>query len=163
MNTALGIAIAFFIAQLVNVILSTLKSVLTIKGSRIVAASANAISYAINALIIKQISGIDNIFVITGITAVTNFGGVYFSLWLLEKVKKDQVWRISATVKTEFLKDLKLTLKESYIYFIAYETSWEDYKVVDVFSKNKKESKIIKEIFKKFDVKYTISANSYHL
>jgi len=84
MNTALGIAIAFFIAQLVNVILSTLKSVLTIKGSRIVAASANAISYAINALIIKQISGINDIFVITGITAVTNFGGVYFSLWLLE-------------------------------------------------------------------------------
>ena len=54
-------------------------------------------------------------------------------------------------------------LKDNNIDFIAYETSWKDYKVVDIFSKHKSTSKIIKNIFKHYDVKYTISANSARL
>ena len=61
---------------------------------------------------------------------------------------------------TENLSDFKKELKENDIDFIAYETSWKDYKVVDVFSKHKSTSKIIKDIFKHYDVKYTISANN---
>ena len=43
-----------FISQLVNVILSTIKSVLTVKGTRMSATLINTISYTINAAVISK-------------------------------------------------------------------------------------------------------------
>ena len=50
-------------------------------------------------------------------------------------------------------------LKEYDISFISYETTSEKYHVLDVFSKHKKESKIIRNLFNLYNAKYTILAN----
>ena len=88
---------------------------------------------------------------------------MYFGLWITEKLRKEQLWKITVTVPTENLQDFKQDLLANEIDFIAYETSWKEYKVVDIFSKHKSTSKVIKEIFKHYNVKYTISANSAKL
>jgi len=59
---------------------------------------------------------------------------------------------------SKFKKDL---LKK--IIFISYEATWEKFKVTDIFSKSRKESKLIKEIIHKHHAKYTISANANDL
>ena len=51
--------ILFFIATLINVILSTLKSVITIKGGRLLASITNAVAYGFNTFIIKMIADVD--------------------------------------------------------------------------------------------------------
>lgn len=153
------IIIAFFIAQLINVILSTLKSVITIKGGKNWAALANALAYGFNTIVIKSLTDISMEIAII-ITIVTNLIGVYVGLLIIEKTRKDQLWKITVSIPTEQLKAFKIHLKQNDISFVAYETSYEKYKVVDIFSKEKADSKIIKEIFKSYQVKYTISANS---
>lgn len=151
--------IAFFVASLVNVILSTLKNVITIKGGRVLASIASAVSNGFGTIIIKMVSGVD-LWVATVTSIVCNMLGVYIGLCITDKMRKDQLWKITVTVPTEKLHDFKADLSNANIAFVAYETSWDKYKVVDIFSKAKPESKIVREIVKKFDVKYTISANA---
>lgn len=151
--------LAFFIATLVNVILSTLKSVITIKGGRLIACIMSAVAYGFNTVVIKMVSDVDLwIAVVTCI--ICNLLGVYIGLVITDKMRKEQLWKITVTVPTEKMHNFKADLKAKEIAFVAYETSWEKYKVVDIFSKAKPESKKIREIIKKYNVKYTISANA---
>ncbi len=152
------IIIIFFLAQLTNVVLSTLKSVITIKGGKGLAAIVNAIAYGFNTIVIKVIADVD-MWVAIAVAVVCNLTGVYFALWLTEKLRKDQLWKITVTVPTDNYNLLIENLKQNDISFISYETTWDKYKVLDVFSKHKSESKIIKNLFNQFDAKYTISAN----
>lgn len=151
--------ILFFLCQLINVVLSTIKSVVTIKGTKTVASIFSAINYGFNTFIIKAIAGVD-LWIAVLVSVVCNLIGVYIGMWITEKMRKEQLWKITVTVPTENLSNFKRDLKTHDIDFIAYETSWEDYKVVDVFSKHKATSKVIKEIFKNYKVQYTISANN---
>jgi uncharacterized protein YebE (UPF0316 family) len=151
--------LAFLVAQLLNVILSTLKSVITIKGGKGLAAVSNAIAYGFNTIVIKVIADVD-MWVAVVISIVCNLVGVYFALWLTEKMRKDQLWKITVTVPTENFESLIENLKENNISFISYETYGEKYKVLDVFSKHKKESKIIRNLFNMYKAKYTILANN---
>lgn len=158
-----NLLIAFIIAQLINVIISTLKSVLTIKGTRITATLINAISYTVNAGVISQIGKVDNIIIVCVVTCITNLIGVWFSLWLLDKLRKDQLWRISATVKTEYKEQLMKELDIHNIMYLCIANNWHKFAPLDIFSTSKEESKIIKQIFIKYKVKYTISVNKGEL
>lgn len=151
--------VIFFIATLINVILGTLKNVITIKGGRIAASIASAVAYGFNTLVIKMVTGVE-LWVAIIVSVVCNLVGVYLALLITDKIRKDQLWKITVTVPVEQLKDFKTDLHENDIPFIAYETSYEKYKVVDIFSKDRPESKIIKQIMSKYKVKYTISANA---
>lgn len=154
-----NIIIAFFIAQLVNVILSTLKSVITIKGGKNWAALANAISYGFNTIVIKSLVDVD-LSIAIAITIITNLVGVYFGLGIMENMRKDQLWKITVTIPSEQLQDFTTQLQLHDISFITYETQVAKYKVVDIFSKTRNDSKLVKSVFKYFKVKYTINANS---
>jgi uncharacterized protein YebE (UPF0316 family) len=154
-----NIIIAFFIAQLVNVVLNTLKSVITIKGGRTWASIANAIAYGFNTVVIKSLVQVELETALI-ITVITNLVGVQIGLLLIEKARKDQLWKITVTVPVQELQPFEKDLLQNDISFITYETKWDKYKVVDIFSKQKADSKTVKEIFKHYQVKYTISANS---
>lgn len=151
--------VVFFLCQMVNVILSTIKSVITIKGTKVAASIFSAVNYGVNTVIIKTITDVP-LWVAVLVSVVCNLIGVYIGMLITEKMRKEQLWKITVTIPTENLQQFKEELLKNDIDFIAYETSWKDYKVVDIFSKHKATSKTIKEIFKNYEVKYTISANS---
>ena len=152
----------FFVAQLINVVLSTIKSVITVKGGKLQASIINAVTYSFNIIVIKSLVDVD-MMVAIAVTIFTNLFGVYLGLTILDKLRKDQLWKITTTLPTSNLKDFKHDLNALDISYIVYETSWDDYKVVDIFSKHKNDSRLIKTVFKKYDVKYTISANRGYL
>lgn len=152
------IILAFFVAQLINVILGTIKSVVTIKGGKMAASGMTALAYGVNTFVIKVIADVD-MWIAILISVVCNLVGVYFGLWITEKLQKEQLWKITVTVPSENITNLTDDLKSHGITYINYETTWAKYKVLDVFSKHKSESKIIKEIFLKYNAKYTINAN----
>ena len=150
--------IGFIVATLVNVILSTLKSVITVKGGRVVASIVNAVAYGFNTICIKSISDVE-LWVAILVTVVSNLVGVYIALTITKKFEKERLWKITVTVPTENLKDFKTDLLASDIGFIVYETTYEKYKVVDVFSHHKAESRILRELVSKYKAKYTINEN----
>lgn len=142
----------FGICSLVNVILSTIKSVLTVNGSKGVATVINAITYGFYTLVVKQTTSA-NYFEAIIVTVITNIIGVYFSLWLLDKMKKDKLWRITVNAKNEI--QLKRIAKELKKYSIGY-TLISGCFNIDIYSYTQKDSSIVKKIIEENKVKYFI-------
>jgi hypothetical protein len=147
--------IIFFICSLINVMLSTLKTILTVKASKGVATIINAITYGFYAIVIKQLASLDLITTVT-VTIVTNIIGVYVSMWLLEKTKKDCLWKISVTTKDNTLVEKLEKFSISYV-MNPVQYKKQTYYNIDVFSENQKDSSIIENILKEYKVKYNIT------
>ena len=90
-------ALIFLGSSILNVILNTIKSIVTVKGSTHVAAIANAITFGFYVFIVKMIADVDLIISIP-LTMIANIIGVYIAKWILNLFKKDKVWRISCTI-----------------------------------------------------------------
>ena len=151
-----NLVIAFFLSQLVNVILSTIKSVLTIKGTRLTAVIISTVSYTINALIVSLIGKVDDIITICLVTAITNIIGVSFSLWLLDKLRKDRLWRYSISVDSDKVDMFKIDLTDNNLKFINIGSDWDKMKLIDIFAYSKQESIIVKKLISKYKAKYTV-------
>lgn len=82
MNLILYISISFL-----NVFLHIARSILVIKGSKLVASTANCITYTFSAVVVKFISE-SNLLTAMIVAATTNFIGCYAAMWVLERVKR---------------------------------------------------------------------------
>lgn len=147
--------IIFFICSLINVMLSTLKTILTVKASKGVATIINAITYGFYAIVVKQLASLNLITTVT-VTIITNIIGVYVSMWLLEKTKKDCLWKISITTKDNTLVEKLEKFSISYV-MNPVQYKKQTYYNIDVFSENQKDSSIIENILKEYKVKYNIT------
>lgn len=147
--------IIFFICSLINVMLSTLKTILTVKASKGAATIINAITYGFYAIVVKQLASLDLITTVT-VTIITNIIGVYVSMWLLEKTKKDCLWKISVTTKDKTLVEKLEKFSISYV-MNPVQYKKQTYYNIDVFSENQKDSSIIENILKEYKVKYNIT------
>lgn len=148
--------VLFIILQVVNVILSTIKSIVLIKGHKWATIIANTIYFGVYTAVLKQLTTIDNLWVLVGITMVANFVGTWIGIEVTEKLRKADLWTINTVVRSEYLKDYKKALNEANIKYISYQTTWDECSAVDIFSESRSDSKIIKAILERFSVKYSI-------
>lgn len=94
--------IIFALCTLLNVVLATIKSVMTIKGTKISAAIWNALSFGLYSYIViltatADLTTLEKVI----ITVVCNLVGVYGVKWVEEKMRKDRLWKIEMTVRKE--------------------------------------------------------------
>jgi uncharacterized protein YebE (UPF0316 family) len=148
------IIVIFFILQLINVILNTIKSIVTIKGKPSQGAIINAITYGFYAIIVKQLATLD-LGVTVVITAITNYIGVYFSMWLMNKLKKDSLWIINITTKdTKVITQLEKYNLPYTVSNVAFRNK--KYYAINIFANTQKESSIIRNILDTNKIKYNV-------
>lgn len=146
----------FFILNLINVILGTMRSILTVKSTPFVSMLINTVSYTFYAGIVKLVSGQDMVVVLVT-TALTNIIGVYIARFVLDKFKRDRLWRITATLVKGRRTDSAQIINELKKYNIEYNMNDIGRSIVfDIFSKTQGESALLKEILNKPDVKYHV-------
>jgi hypothetical protein len=153
----------FILLQIINVILSTIKSIVMIKGSKWGAIIANTIYFGVYTAVLKQISTIDNLFLLVIITMLANFFGTWAGIVITDKLRKADLWTIKTVVRIEYIKEYKKALNEANIKYISYQTTWDEYTAVDIFSESRAQSKTIKEILLKFNIKYSIHTSHQDL
>lgn len=92
----------FTLATIVNVLVSTIRSICTIKCGKWLSALTNAICYGFYPLIV-MLTAKDTVDIVTNmcITAVANFICVWIIKYVEEKARKDKLWRIDLTVPAE--------------------------------------------------------------
>ena len=100
MNTAI---IIFIVCTFANVIISTIKSVMTIKGGKVAAAVWNALAFGLYAYIVvlTATAPVSTIWKVA-ITAGCNLIGVFCVKLVEEKLRKDKIWKLELTVRNEF-------------------------------------------------------------
>ena len=95
------IIIIFALATLINVLLSTIRSITTIKSNKWIAGLVNAISYGFYTWLVVLTVADFNLWIKVGITAIANFIGVWIVKFIEEKARKDKMWRIDLAIPTE--------------------------------------------------------------
>lgn len=148
----------FFILQLVNVILSTIRSIVMVKANKHISAIVNAVSYTFYNGIVKLLTAQEmSIILIT--TFATNIIGVYIANFILEKMRKEKLWIFNATFKDKNINiDTIVQMFESAkIKFVYNEIIQNKLYTMQIFSYTQKDSELIKEILKNFEVKYYIT------
>ena len=151
MNTIL----LFALCTAVNVILSTIKSILTVNGGKFSASLINAITYGFYSYVIVLTSADGMpIWLKMVITAVCNFVGVYFVKWIEEKARKDRLWKVELTVPTKYTNTIDFDLHDvphSYIELSDKHT------LFNFYCATQKESAKVKAIANQYEAKYFVA------
>ena len=149
LELSLGWYIAvFFVCSLINVILNTLKTIIMHKEQKISSTIINAITYGFYAIIVVMTASALDLWITILITIVANAIGVYGSMWLLERFKKDSLWEITATIlndKNDIDYIIEELEKENISFNMIY-TFNEKEIIFHIYSKNQKESQTIKNL-----------------
>ena len=146
------VIVVFVICSLVNVILSTLKTLIMVNAGRKSAIVINAVCYGFYTFVVKQLAEVDYWTAVL-VTIGANIVGVWISYKIMDLFSKDKLWRITATLKNKNQFEECITqLKKYNISFtpIVYTNS------LDIYSYNQKESAIVKNILNNYDYKYFI-------
>lgn len=152
----------FFVCSLINVMLSTVKTILTVRSTKLVATIINALTYGFYAIVVKQLATFSLPVTVT-ITILTNIVGVYLSMFILEKFQKDKTWMITMTVPIEYLNTLPYKIRDNNIGCNWTEISKKKGRV-EAFTDTQAESHKLREILKDYpNVKYFIQENSGNL
>ncbi len=155
----------FAILQLFNVILSTIKTVIQIKGNKISATIANSVYYAFYTVVVIFMTSdfgygdVWNIVIKVIVTFVSNLIGTYVGMSIMDHLRKDKLWKIEASVLSEYTESIHTELnnkqvKHSYIEHIG------KYSIFNIYCETKEDSSIAKKVLKDFtngSVKYFVS------
>ena len=101
----------FAIVTIINVTLSTIRSLCTINGGKWLSAITNAICYGFYPLIV-MLTAKDTVDIITNmiITAVANFVCVWIIKLVEEKSRKDKMWKVEMAIPKEHIDLVKTML-----------------------------------------------------
>lgn len=145
---------SYIIFNILNVIIQTVKSIVTIKCNKWVASIVNAIAYGLYTyIVVLTASDLDLWFKII-VTAVANLIGVFVVKWIEEKKRKDKMWKVEATIPKKWRDAVHLDLKDiphNYIDNIG------QYTIFNFYCATQKESKKVKDIINQYEAKYFVS------
>ena len=150
--------IFFALITLANVIIQTVKSLFTIKGGKLSAATVNAIAFGFYTYIIFFTAD-DSISLWQKalITAICNFIGVFFVKFIEERLQKDRLWIFNCTAKVESADVIKITeLLKSMDISLTYNQLKDDLYTLSIYSYTQSESEMIKSVLKNYKIKYCV-------
>ena len=146
------------ILNIVNVVIQTAKSIITINGTKWSASIVNAVAYGLYTIVVVFMTAEGlGLFWKALIIGLANLVGVYVVKVIEEKGRKDKLWRVEATFAHD--PDLLAVLKVwagtngiSYNYIDI-----EKYYIVNFYAPTQKESAIIKQFVNLYNGKYFVS------
>ena len=147
--------VSFIFFNILNVIIQTIKSIVTIKCNKWVAAVVNAVAYGLYTyIVVLTASDIDLWFKII-VVALANLVGVFIVKWVEEKKRKEMLWKIEFTINREFLENVKTLLTLAKVPHSYIEIGKNV--IINAYCATGKESESVKEIIKKYNAKYFVS------
>lgn len=151
--------IVIFIAlSIVNVVFSTIRSIVTIKGGKGLASFISGAYFAFyNIMLIYTVADFP-MWQKCVITFACNVVGVWIVKYLEEKMRKDKLWKIDCTFYTVVKDEVQRALKEANIPYCFNE--YGKHVMFTIFCDTQKESAQVAEIVRKYHGKYFISENS---
>lgn len=151
----LELLIIFIILSIVNVVVQTAKSIMTIKCGKVAAAFVNAFAYGFYTIVLVYTMCDLPLMWKAGIVALCNLIGVFVVKFAEEKLQKDKLWKIEVTIPNEE-KDKMLNtchaLDLSYNY-----VDINKYLLFNFYCKTQKESALVRDLLKGFNAKYFVT------
>ena len=148
--------IQFIIFNVLNVIIQTIKSIVTIKCGKLTAALTNAVAYGLYTYIIILTNVELELWIKIIVVAIANLVGVYaVKLWE-EKTRKDKLWRVDATVDQVYTDQVHYELKIAHLPHNYIENVGK-YTIFNIYCETKQDSIKAKKVLDSFCAKYFVS------
>lgn len=149
--------ITFVVLSIVNVILQTVKSIVTVKCGKISASVVNAVAFGLYTIVTVYTMCDLPLFVKALIVAICNLIGVYIVKSIEEKTRKDKLWKIETTVKRAYADDIIYFLDSVNIPYNYTLDESNRYAIFNVYCATQAESASVKELVNRFHAKYFAS------
>jgi uncharacterized protein YebE (UPF0316 family) len=146
--------ITFIIANILNVIIQTIKSIATVKCGKVSASIINALAYGFYTYIIVLTMCDLPLMTKALVVAVCNLVGVYVVKLVEEKARKDKMWKIEMTIPTQYVTAVDYDLAEIPHNYIKLS---DKHTLFNFYCATQKETIKVKEIVNQYGAKYFIS------
>ena len=151
----MNLLLLFILMNILNVIIQTVKSLVTVKCGKTTAAVVNAIAYGLYTYIMVLTMCELPMLVKCLVVAFCNFVGVYLVKWGEEKARKDKLWKVEATVPANLAESLRFHLEQRNIPYNYIDIN--KYVIFNCYCETQTQSAKIREILKMHDAKYFVS------
>ena len=143
----------FTIATIINVTISTIRSITTIKCGKWVSAVTNALCYGFYPLIV-MLTARDTVDILVNmlITAVANFVCVWVIKLIEEKARKDKMWKVEMAVPIKYGREIHCLL-ESILHIPHNFQNIGNWCIFNCYCETQSDTKKIIEITKKYEGK----------
>ena len=145
----------FVILNIINVLIQTAKSIVTIKCGKGMASVVNALAYGLYTVVVVFMSADGlGLFWKAVIIGLANLIGVYIVKLCEEKARKDRLWKVELTVPTMYLNSVDYDLKavpHSYIRLSDKHT------LFNFYCATQEESRKVKDIANQYGAKYFVA------
>ena len=141
--------------SMINVVFSTVRSILTIKGNKIVASLISGGYFAFyNIMLIYTVADFP-MWQKCAITFGCNVIGVFIVKWAEERAQKEQLWKVEATISKEDFevnKEILSLLKVPHNYIDINK-----YVILNFYCATCKQSEVVKNLLSEMNAKYFVS------
>lgn len=146
----------FIALNVVNVVIQTVKSIVTISGGKMIAAVINAVTFFIYTFCVVYMNADGlGLFWKALIIGAINFVGVFVVKLIEEKSRKDKLWKVEATVPREVALDLVRKLKANDLPYNYVDIN--KYYLFNVYCATQAQSAKVKEVLNTYNAKYFVS------
>lgn len=148
--------LTFIILSVVNVVFSTVRSIITIKGGKVAASLISGGYFAFyNVMMIYTVMDF-SLWQKCLITFICNVVGVFIVKMVEELLQKDKLWKVEATINKQYKNDVCEMLNKTKVPF-NYIDSVGKWTIFNAYCSTKEQSVAVKEILKAYNVKYFVS------
>jgi hypothetical protein len=150
------ILIIYVTLTIVNVILQTVCHIGQVKWKKIPAATISAIAYGIYTVVIVYTMCNLPLWAKVLVVALINFIGVFIVKFIEEKKQKEKLWKVEVAILNGWKEDMRILLDKAQIPY-NYIEGVGRYTIFNIFCSTCTQSTAVKEIIKKYNVKYFVS------
>lgn len=152
----MNMLILFSFLTIINVVFSTIKSIVTIKSGKTVAALISAGYYGYYNIVLIYTVADFPLWQKVVVTFLANLIGVWIVKWGEEKARKDRLWKVEATVlKAVDWEELVKKLKDCHV--PCNYVDIDKYVLINCYCANQNQSKAVKDLLNTYHAKYFVS------
>ena len=147
--------ITFIILSIINVIFSTVRSIVTIKGNKVTASFISGGYFAFYNIMLLYTVADFPMWQKCVITFVCNVIGVFIVKFIEEKSRKDKLWKVEATIPRAEASRLINYLENSELSYNYVDIN--KYYLFNFYCPTQRQSAEVKKLLDNFDAKYFVS------
>ena len=147
--------ITFIVLSIINVIFSTVRSIVTIKGNKVTASFISGGYFAFYNIMLLYTVADFPMWQKCIITFVCNLIGFFIVKFIEEKSRKDKLWKVEATIPRAEASRLINYLENSELSYNYVDIN--KYYLFNFYCPTQKESASVKELLDNFHAKYFVS------
>lgn len=152
----MGLLTVFIVLTVVNVVLNTARTIITVKGGMFWSSFMAALAFGFYTIVIIYTVCELPMWLKATVTALANFAGTYFVKYIEMKVRKDRLWLVDVVIFKKNLEYATEFLNKNGIWFSKTPISNSESHMFHIYSNTQDESRLIKKLLAKFNAKYVV-------